>query len=120
MPGPVFRGNAADPVAVWKDGKLLDKDGVGTLLAKRGAEWCVGEASTPTWRQNGNLFHKAAASEPFCRLVRGEVLKGNGYEALYRVQGEKLLRGKGAEVFLRGPGLTAEELLLAALALEGG
>jgi hypothetical protein len=117
MPGPVHRGNAAEPVAHWKDGKLLDADGVGTLLSKRGAEWFAGKSAAPKWRTNGNVVYRAGSSEPFCRIVRGEILKGNSYEVLYRVRGDALL--KGASVAYRGAGLSEEELLLAALVLDG-
>jgi len=117
VPGAVYGAGSAEPLAIWKDGKLLDKDGVGTLLQRRGAEWFVGRAATASWRQQGNVVFAAGSSTPHARLVNGQWLKGNTYEVLYRVVGSALHAGGGAAPVLRGEGLGAEELFLAALAL---
>jgi len=118
MPGTVYRGRAAEPAGIWKDGKLLDKDGVGTLLSRRGSEWFAGKSASPTFRQQGAILYRGASSEPFCRVSNGQVLKGNSSEAMYRFKGDGLLRGGGHDVVVRGEGLTSDELLLAALALD--
>ena len=115
MPGPVFRGSSAEPVAIWRDGKLLDQHGVGTMLSRRGSEWFAGASSKPRWRQQGNIVFNAGSSDPAYRVVKDQVYRGNGYETVFRIQDDALMRG--AAVVLRGPGLTGEELLLAALVL---
>ncbi len=121
MPGPVYRSLAAEAAGIWKDGKLLDKDGVGTLLVRRGAEWFVGRSATPAWRQRGDLVFRGPSSEAFCRIAAGSsptVYRGNTSTPLYQLRGDALLRANGRDVVVRGPGLTTEELVMAALAFE--
>lgn len=118
MPGHVYRGLSADWSAVWKEGSLYDRDGVTPLIMKRPGGWAIGNAAAVTWRLQGNTFLKAPSSESYCRIVQGQVLKGAGYEVLYRLVGDGITRANGREVVLRGAGLTAEELVLAALVLE--
>jgi hypothetical protein len=118
MPGTIFRGRAAEPAGEWKDGKLLDDDGVGTVLAKRGAEYFAGKSASPAWRVRGGIVYRGASSEPFCRVQGDVVYKGNTSETLYRLRGDALLGPAGADPVVRGPGLTPEELVLGALALQ--
>ena len=118
MPGQVYRGGAADFSASWKDGTLFDRDGVTPLLTRRGTGWAVGNQAGPTWRAQGNVLLKGASSAPFCRTVQGQVLKGSSYEILYRLVGDGITRANGREVVCRGPGLTPDELLLAALVFD--
>lgn len=118
MPGLVYRGNAADAAASWKDGNLYDRDSVTPLLTRRGPGWAVGAGAATAWRAQGNVILKGASATPFCRIVQGNVLKGNTYEVLYRLVGDGITRGNGRDVVARGPGLTAEELLLAALVFD--
>ncbi|MFZ5481293.1 MAG: hypothetical protein ACOZNI_31325 [Myxococcota bacterium] len=118
MPGTVYRGRSAEPAGVWTDGALKDADGVGTLLARKGAEWFPGKSATPAWRTRGNLLFKGPSSEPWCRISGEAVYRGNTSEVLYRLRGDAILRAAGADPVVRGAGLTAEELLLAALTLD--
>lgn len=117
MPGVVLPPGSADPLAVWKDGRLLDKDAVGTLLERRGNAWFPGGGSTPAWRVQGNVVFQGGSSTPFARLVNGQWLKGNTYEVLYRVVGSALHPGGSGTPVVRGEGLSAEELFLAARVL---
>jgi hypothetical protein len=117
MPGAVFRGQSSDPAGVWKDGKLMENDGVGIVLAKRGAEYFPGRSSTPAWRVRDGIVYRGSSSEPYCRLGREGVYKGNSSEFLYRLRGDGLLAG--STVAVRGAGLTIEELALSALVLLG-
>jgi hypothetical protein len=117
MPGAVFRGQSSDPAGVWKDGKLMENDGVGIVLAKRGAEYFPGRSTTPAWRVRDGIVYRGSSSEPYCRLGREGVYKGNSSEFLYRLRGDGLLAG--STVAVRGAGLTIEELALSALVLLG-
>lgn len=117
MPGPVFRGRAAAPAAQWSAGKLLDADGVGTLLVRRGVEWFAGKSATPAFRVRDGIVYRGASSEPHARIQRGQVYAGNSSQTLYRLVGDGLLASSGNEPLVRGPGLSAEELVLAALVL---
>ncbi|MDP2307677.1 MAG: hypothetical protein Q8P18_16760 [Pseudomonadota bacterium] len=119
MPGQVFRGTSAEVSATWNDGTLFDRDGVTPLLTRKGKTWAMGRVSAPAWRQAGNVFQRGGTAEPFCRFVQDQVMKGSSYDLLYRVVGDGLTRANGREVVVRGPGLTPEELLLAALVFDG-
>lgn len=116
MPGTVYRGQSAEPAGIWKDGKLLDRDGVGTVLTKRGIEYFAGKSATPAWRVRDGMVYRGASSEAHCRIGRDAIYRGNSSETLYRPRGDALL-GPGAAVVVRGAGLTMEELLLSALVL---
>ncbi len=118
MPGPVFRGAEAAPSAVWKDGTLFDRDGVTPLLGQIRGGWGVGASATTAWRVQGNVVLKGSSSAPFCRVAQTQVLKGNSYEVLYRLMGDGITRANGREVVARGPGLSPEELMLAALVFD--
>jgi hypothetical protein len=100
---------------LWRDGSLFERDGLTPLLTKRPGGWSVGNSATVTWRLQGNTFLKAPSSAAFCRIVQGQVLKGSSYDVLYRLSGDGITRGNSREVLLRGAGLSAEELTLAAL-----
>ena len=118
MPGNVYRRAEADPVASWKEGSLFARDGLTPLLTKRPGGWSVGAAAAVTWRLQGNTLLRAPSSEAFCRIVQGQVLKGNSYDVLYRLTAEGLAQKNSREVYLRGEGLTPEELMLAVLVLD--
>jgi len=118
MPGPVFRGRSASPAAQWTEGKLLDADGVGTLLVRRGVEWFAGKSATAAFRVREGVIYRGASSEPHARIQRGQVYAGNSSQALYRLVGDGLLPSSGNDPIVRGPGLLAEELVLAALVLS--
>lgn len=118
MPGAVFRGAEAAPAAIWKDGSLFDRDGLTPLLNALRVGWGARGSAATAWRVQGNVVLKGAASAPFCRLVQGQVLKGNTYEVLYRLAGDGITRANGREIVARGPGLGPEELILAALVFD--
>ncbi len=118
MPGQVHRGNEADFSAIWRDGSLYAHDGMSVLLTHRGNGWALGNSATVTWRLQGNTFLKAPSSAAFCRIVQGNVLKGNSYDVLYRLTGDAITRANGRDIALRGAGLTPEELVLAALVFD--
>lgn len=118
MPGHVHRGGEADFAALWRDDTLYDRDGLTPLLSKRPGGWALGAQATVTWRLQGNALLKAPSSAPFCRLVQGQVLKGSSYDVLYRIVGDGLTRQNSREVFIRGPTLTPEERMLAAVVFD--
>lgn len=118
MPGPIHSANEADFVMVWKDGSLFGRDGLTPLLTKRANGWALGNQAAVTWRAQGNTLLKVPSSAPFCRIVQGQVLKGNSYDVLYRLSGDGITRGSSRGVLLRGEGLTPEELMLAAIVLD--
>lgn len=126
MPGPVFVGGSAEAAAIWRDGKLLDKDGVGTLLSVRGTPdargtvWVGGKSATPLWRQQRELIFRGSSAEVHARIVRDIVYRANTSEPLYQLRGDSLLSGNGRGVVVRGAGLSAEERVLAALVLVPG
>lgn len=120
MPGTVYRGRSAEPAGIWKEGKLLDGDGVGTVLTKRGAEYFPGKSATPAYRVRGGMVFRGASSEPFCRVQGETVYKGNSMETLYRVRGDALTGPSSTDPIVRGTGLTTEELLMTALHAVGG
>jgi hypothetical protein len=101
---------------VWRDGELLDADAVGTVLAKRGAEYFLGRSSIPAWRVRSGLVYKGSSSEPHCRIAATVVYRGNTSDTLFRLVGDGLVGSAGSEPIVRGAGLTPEELVLAALA----
>lgn len=118
MPGHVHRGNEADFSALWRDGSLFDRDGLTPLLTQRPGGWALGAAATVTWKLQGNTLFKAPSSAAFCRIVQGQVLKGNSYDVLYRLIGDGVVRHNSREVFIRGPTLTPEERMIAALVFD--
>ena len=100
MPGPVFRGRSAAPAAQWTEGKLLDADGVGTLLVRRGVEWFAGKSATAAFRVREGVIYRGASSEPHARIQRGQVYAGNSSQALYRHhQKEELTEEKAADLY---------------------
>ena len=118
MPGEVFRVAQAEVSAIWKENNLYDRDGITPLLTRRPAGWSIGNQSAVTWKIQGNTLFRAPSSAPFCRAVQSQVLKGNTYDVLYRVILPAITRANGRDVVVRGPGLTAEELLLAAIVFD--
>jgi len=118
MPGKVLRGATLSTAAVWQDGLLLEKDGITPLLTKRGNGWAIGNQAASAWRMQGNALFKGNSSEAFCRIVKTQVLKGNSYEVMFTLVADGLAKANGRDMVVRGAGLTAEELLLAAVVLD--
>ncbi len=118
MPGQVHHAAEVDFAMVWRDGSLFGRDGLTPLLTKRANGWALGNQASVTWRMQGNTLFRAPSSAPFCRIVQGQILRGSSYDVLYRHVGDGLTRGASRGVVVRGEGLTAEELLLAAVVLD--